>query len=92
MFSFWKTPFDKQYAGSRKRTHQATERSLGTSPEQFGNNPFEVLSIRELIRRGAGWDDDFAPSEPAGVNGECARSQKDEGNRNRHRKEAGDPG
>ena len=46
----------------------------------------------ELIRRRAGRDDDFASTEPARVNGVCSRSQEDERDRDRHRKEAGDPG
>ena len=46
----------------------------------------------ELIPRRARRDDDFTPSEQARVNRECARSQEDEGDRDRHRKEAGDPG
>src|SRR5271156_4653502 len=46
----------------------------------------------KLIRSGARRDDDFAPSEPACVNGECARSQEDEGDRDRNREEAGNPG
>lgn len=66
------------------------ERSLGALPEQFGSTPFELLSV-ELIRRGARRDDNFAPSEAARIDRESARSQEDEGNRDRYRKEAGDP-
>jgi hypothetical protein len=64
------SPFGKQYARLRKRTHQAMERSLGTPPEQFGNSPFEGFINPDR----AGRDDDFALSEPTPVNGECAGS------------------